>query len=180
MPPQRAIRYKNPVSKMLKAELQQLCQHFHIPVEGNVIDLRKRLNTYLKAHEDDLRGNRNFAALYPQRRGRNQPRIPTPSDGSDSEPDNNYPAWDGINNAQEINPVPAPHHSPTPEPVLNGVNDEEDNMDLIHVNDANDENYNMVHDPSPSPEPIQNPELRVIAMRGPKHRSRSLTQSSGK
>jgi hypothetical protein len=159
---------KKPISRMLKAELQQLCQHFCIPVEGNVLDLRKRLNAYLKAHENDLRNNRNYAALFPQRRGRNRQQASTPSDsdsGQSSESDNNnYPAWNGVIDAEEIIQIAPSIHSPTPEPTLNGAGDEEnDNMDLVGY-------------PSLSPEPQHQPRLQA---QGHRHQSHSATQSSG-
>lgn len=66
---------------MNKRELIDLCDRFDQPNHGLVIDLRTRLNRYLRDHRDELQNNPQFARLYPHPRGRRAqvPVLRTPS-----------------------------------------------------------------------------------------------------
>jgi hypothetical protein len=152
MPP--AITFTKPVSKMKKVDLQRLCQHFQIPAEGNVETLRNRLKTYLRHHEDDLKENEAYAALYPPKRGR-QPRagvnpiVPAandnPSRSPSQQPSNHsgFSAWNGVEG-----------------PIVAELNIQE--------------NFPNIHQPPPSPAPSQRHESPPIIHRTPSIRSRTL------
>ena len=132
MPPrlQAAARFTKPVSRMKKAELQRLCQHFNLPVEGNVATLRGRLKTYLRHHQDELKNNRNYEALYPQLRGRrpqalvnHQPHQDPGSPTISTQSSDDFPGWDGVSELEQDQPddhldVVRSHFSPTPDPPL--------------------------------------------------------------
>lgn len=105
MPP--AITFTKPASKMKKVELQRLCQHFRIPAEGTVETLRNRLKTYLRHHENDLKDNEAYTALYPPKRGRQpragNPTVPAPNNNNpprspsqESSNDSGFSDWNGV------------------------------------------------------------------------------------
>ena len=166
MPRQPTIRFTKPVSRMLKADLQRLCQHFHIPVDGAVVTLRNRLNNYLRLHANDLRNDRHYAALYPQHRGHirrqatpvnlnAQPEPGSPHSvtlGSESD-NNDYPAWNGVVINHEPNLVIPHDPSPTPEPEHANIDDGEVDNDADAVEPNSVFMDNSFSSPEPDPQP---------------------------
>lgn len=106
--------YTKTVSAMTKRELIDLCDRFDQPTVGTVKQLRTRMNTYLRNHQNDLQNNPQFAALYPRRRGRRAPSIqPEPPIEDDEENEPHEPVFDANEQDDEELSEISSHRTPS-------------------------------------------------------------------